>query len=330
MRIAIFLILISLANVSLVFSQETDTIKAKQFEQKANELFELFKYDSAASNYSQAAKIYEKYENWFNCVKNYRLTADCFVQLLKVDTALYFSERAYGLANTNFLDNSKKENFERVNVILILGKVKSQLGDYKQELFLCEKALELAIKTDSLDKLKIAEVWNKIGISYFNTSQQKKAVKYCEKSLVCRQKFLDENHIDIAESLFNLGYIYARLGSFANSIKYFERALKIRTEKLNQNAPSIADVYEELGHLYLDVGNIGKANEFAELALQINKLNFGVNSPKLGKIYWLYARMHKLKGDFDKALEYDQNALLLFCALQHPLFRFSNLTIGLV
>ena len=193
---------------SSIYGQQTDTIEISQLEQKATELYKTFKYDSAAHCHFQAAKIYEQEENWINSVKNYRLTAKSLNQAIKFDTALYFTQKALDIANNYFLENIKNEAFEKAETFIVLGDIKENLENYKEELLCYEKALDIVLQADSLAKLKVAKIWNSIGGAYCHIGQYDKALEFCEKSLEVSQKLLGDNHIDLAKPLSNLGLIY--------------------------------------------------------------------------------------------------------------------------
>ena len=87
-----FLGCITLYN-NLIYSHQIDTSEVWHLKHKATELYEKFKYDSAAHYYFQVAEIYEQQKNRIKSVKNYRLMANAFNQTTKSDIAIYFIQK---------------------------------------------------------------------------------------------------------------------------------------------------------------------------------------------------------------------------------------------
>jgi tetratricopeptide (TPR) repeat protein len=190
MKFIQLLLIFSVFNVQVATSQSGIQDKTKEYENLADTLYKYFKYDSASLYYSKAAKLYEQNQQWLQCVKNYRLTSDALVQTAKYDTAFYYSKRALDLEDKLFQESNKDEMLEYFDALLNMANIAEKQGKYKVELLYIKKALETTLKTDSLSRLKIAEVWNRLGIAYYYLGRNDSAFSYCQNALNTRINLL--------------------------------------------------------------------------------------------------------------------------------------------
>src|ERR1035437_6940902 len=133
-------------------------IEPEKFEIKADSLVQVFRYDSSVVYYCKAAKLYEQKQDWLHCAKNYRLTSDAFIRAAKYDSAFDYSQKAFIISQKHFQENNKDEIYEKADILLNLGNVTEKKGKYQEELLYCKKVLELVLKTDRADSLKIAKI----------------------------------------------------------------------------------------------------------------------------------------------------------------------------
>lgn len=319
--------------ISLTFSQQTDTSEVWQLEQKATELYETFKFDSAAHCYFQVAEIYTQQEEWVNSVKYYRLTANSFNKAVKLDTATYFAQKAFDIANNYFIENIKNEKFEKAEVYLTFGNIFEKSGKHALALQNYENALEIVIKTDSLEMLIIAKIWNRIGSSYRYLGQYEKTIEFCGKSLETMQKLLGNDHIDLVNNLRTLGITYGMKGEYDEALKNFHKSLQIRIQEHGEQHHSVINSYRNMAIVYSLMGNYNKALEYYQINLQKSIQTLGKDHPSIGHTYNNIGVLYKNKRDYDKAIGNYQKALHIYTLTlneKHPLLISTYRNIGII
>jgi tetratricopeptide (TPR) repeat protein/CHAT domain-containing protein len=323
MKLINLLFFLVILTFQVSFSQVNTTKDVKEFEAIADTLFKYFKYDSASVYYRKAAQFYEKEQDWLTCVKNYRLTSNALLKAAKYDTALYYTNKALTIAETYFLKNNKDEMFEKSDVLINLADADEKKGKYEEELLYCKKALALTLKTDSLASLRIANIWDKIGIAYTNLGNYSNALQFCASALYTKIKLLGEDHINVAESNSNIGTIYANKGEYDKALAYLQKALKNSIATLGEQQPMTADIYINFGLVYYKKGEYDKALEYYQNALKIHIATLGELHPDVAVNYYFIGNVYNHKGEYDKALEYYQKNLKKYIALlgeRHPYF----------
>lgn len=316
-----------------MFSAYNSTAQTNDpLEHKADTLYKIFKYDSAAFYFKRAAVKYEQEKDWMPCVKNYRLTSNAFLKAAKYDTAWFYSNKALCLTEQYFHENNKEEMFEKSDVYLNMANVLEKEGNYEDELLKCKDALTLMSKAGSSDVLRIASIWNKTGVAYANLGESDSALWFCTKALNTRVKMLGEEDIDIADSYNNIGRIYFYNGDYDNGMEYFKKSLEIRIRTLGEKHPDVAIGYINLGILYDEKGEYDKALKYYQKALKVRITTLGKQHPDVANCYNTIGIAYYNKDDYEKALEYSQKALKIYIETlgeQHPKIADSYNIIGL-
>jgi len=326
-----FLFFYFILSVQLNFGQINKSEIVQEFENKADTLYKYFKYDSASVYYCKAAELYEQQQNWLPCVKNYRLTSNAKIKAAKFDKALYYSGKAFDLAKRYFKENNKNEMLEKSDILINKADLYENKGKYDQELVTCKEALKLILSVDSSVKLKIAGVWNKMGVSYMALAKYDSAMIFCKSALDERIELLGKNDAYVAESYYCVGKIYDYKGEYDNALEFCQKALNIWISAYGENHPSIASAYCNMGITYVHKGEYDKALEFFQKDLRIRILIYGETHPKVAMSYNNIGNIYQTRRDDDKALEYHQKALrlrILFYGEKHPDVAISYTNIG--
>ncbi len=304
-----FLLICIFCCAHIIFGQMNTTGTAWKYGQKADSLYNIFKYNSASVYYYKAAALFEKQLNWLPCVKNYRLAGNALLQAAKYDTALYYSQKALTIAETCFREKNKDEMFEKSDVLLNMANINENKEKYDDELIDCNKAMELVLKTDSSAKLRIANTWNKTGDAYRELSKYDSAQYFCQKALAVKKEFLGDDHIDLADSYFSLGQIYFFNNEYDKAFENFQKALHIRVSNYGEQHPDVAICYSCIGVIFYIKGDYDKAMEYYQKTLKIQISDLGENHPDLALTYLNIGRYYYNKGEINEALEYFNKTL---------------------
>ncbi len=152
----------------------------------------------------------------------------------------------------NALKYYKKLNDERgiQDSFIVIANLYDRIGDPINERDYLFKALEISNKSSYSSRNRVlARIYNSIGVSYANESNQNEALNYYHKSLDIAEKygFLDATVVLIN----NIGDIYRQQARYDESLKYFHKALynleEIENKELNGIILyNIATIYKKL------------------------------------------------------------------------------------
>jgi tetratricopeptide (TPR) repeat protein len=214
-----------------------------------------------------------------------------------------------------------------------LGLVKNGLGEYKEAIMCCERALDINKKTLPSNHFDFAETYNNIGLVYQNIGEYSKALSYHEKALEIRQKSLPPNHPDVAQSYNNIGLVRQNMGDYSKALYYHEKAMEIQQKTLPPKHPDLAQSYNNIGLVYQNMGEYSKALSYHEKALEIQQETLPPKHPDLAQSYNNIGLVYQNMGEYSKALSNHEKALNIIentLPPNHPDVAQSYNNIGLV
>ena len=310
----LLILVLSIFTANKIFSQIPNSKKCNiteiaRISSLAQQYEEDLKYDSAIIFYKKAGNCYEQNEIWLNCVKNYRLTSENYLVIAKYDSALSYSKKAFDIAEKHFSPTSKNQMLEKADVLLTFADIHEKEGKYKEELSSCKKALEITLKADSTDSLRIAKIWDITGIAYKNVEKYDSAFLFCNNALNLKTKILGNEHLNIATSYTNIGSAFDSKGEYDKALEYYQKALNIINKTSNKNPLQIAHNYHHIGIIFSRKGEYVKALSYYQKALEIRILHLTEKHPDIADSYNNVGIVYLYKGEYDKALEYYQEAL---------------------
>ncbi|MCQ2751660.1 MAG: tetratricopeptide repeat protein [Coriobacteriales bacterium] len=265
----------------------------------------------------------------------------------KLDNALYFSERALGIYES-----------EPNSHILILAKIYNNIGLIWNDYGKLDKAFSFYKKTlkiyeTELDPMSsdLAGIYNNIGYYYYCKGTLGKAWEYYKKAINIREKVLNPLDPELAISYKNIGNVLCSQGNlnqgydfyikastiekavlgplspslattyhnigwvlfldekFNEALDYSNKALKIREEVLDPLSPDLAMTYDNIGNIWFKLEKLDEAYKYHTKALKIREEVLDPLSPELAISYNNVGADHMLNGNFDNALDYHTKAL---------------------
>ncbi len=209
---------------------------------------------------------------------------------LDEDSALYYGNKAYELANSSSL------KFEKAKAGFQLGKALYQIDSLKASLkYLLEAKTVIQNSTDSSMMFK---VYNHLGYVYFDMEEFDNALEYQNLSLSIEKDIT--NKMEMASRLMDIGMVYEFTGNYEKALAYYNQALKVNRELGFEE--DIAIALNNLGNVFQTWGNYEKALEYYLEALEIyerleDQEGIAVINNNIGIVY------HDWK-QYDQALEY--------------------------
>ncbi len=208
-------------------------------------------------------------------------------------------------ADTAFNSDRIRKYPGRANIVagllLSVGSVFNNMGDYGKSIEYCEKALRISNETG--DKAGKSKCLMNLGNASTYRGDYKNAVKYFEQSRIMAEEA--GNKKGVSDCLSNLGVVSSDLGDYPKAIEYYEQSLKIRTE-LNDKT-GISSCLVNLGVVSMYQGDYPKSIDYFERALAIAE---ELNDKRLISFCLMnLGGVTLYQGNYSKAIEYDQRAL---------------------
>lgn len=141
------------------------------------------------------------------------------------------------------LELAEASNLEaEADLLLNIGIVYDKIADFNNALDCYEKALTIYKKQK--DSLKMASIYNNVGLVYFAKEEPKIALNYFKKSVAIKTKLGQPSY---RYNYANYGRIYQHLKNYDSAKYYFSKALSITPFKSDS-----AEIFGFLGHHYFD------------------------------------------------------------------------------
>jgi tetratricopeptide (TPR) repeat protein len=163
------------------------------------------------------------------------------------------------------LSLQKAENESKAGLLLNIGNIHFDLGDYKNSLECYLQSLRMFEKNGS--KRGESYCLHSLGSTHFLLKQYDAAKKYYERALRLKEEQNDSR--GRISSTMGLGDVYKELGDLKTSEQYYNRSLKPSREVKIPAEEGRA--LHQLGLLYKRIGYISKAREYMEQGLLITR-----------------------------------------------------------
>ncbi|MBN1349707.1 CHAT domain-containing protein [candidate division KSB1 bacterium] len=321
MRIHRWLIIISLLQAfasqlladSTRTGLESDTLLARNFIQKAEELTKTARYDSSNIFYERAGLIYKRaaesvadtslWESYVKCLSN---TGDNLRRQGDYEAAMKYLTDAVSIG----LKKIGRMNLQMAATYNILGALYFNQSDFDQALEFFIKSLDIKIRMLGEDHQQVGYAYNNIGIIYRNKGDYDNALVYYKKSLALKIKFLGERDQSVANTYSNIGLVYRFKGDNPSALTYSNKALAIYLELTGENHPYVAGIYHNIAVIHSNLGHADAALEDYQKSIDIKIKLLGENHPELatsynglGSHYYSIGKYQPALDCFTKALE---------------------------
>lgn len=167
-------------------------------------------------------------------------------------------------------------------------------------IYYAQKAIALAEKTNDIKRLSIAH--RRLGITYINTGDLKKAIFHQEESYALSEKINFKRGMQLA--LNNIGVVYLNNDLLNKALSYFLRSLKIVEE--NKDFSRVSNLYSNCGMIYRRTGDYKKALVYYAKAKYYSKLEN--NQESLVSINCNLSTIYRNMNLLDSALFYSTEA----------------------
>nr|MBC8489084.1 tetratricopeptide repeat protein [Bacteroidota bacterium] len=297
------------------FSIEKDLSDAEKYYMTAQKYFSnTEEYDSAVVNYTHAASLFLKLEDWKGLIMcNLKLT-ECFNIKGEFQLALDNANRAMQIADLHL----SQDELLFSDIYYLLGKTEYELGNYNESISRLKKGLQYIdhSKTE-YDSIKVL-VFKTLGNNYLRLGKLNIALKSYNDALYIEFDRNGDSTLSVAVLYANIGIVYSAKGYYFEAEKYIRNSIRITEQLLPVTDPELARGYVNLGRLLVIIGNTNDALNYFNKAEEIYIEKFGPDYYKLALVYFNKGGIFILKNDFQKALTYHEKALEIYSKYLKP------------
>lgn len=232
---------------------------------------------------------------------------DNSIAISTIDSAklFYLQARLYNSINNNekFYKNLESivklkfdDNEFRSQVHISLGSHFTDVANYKEALKNYYKSIDL--RYESKDTLSVGDSYNSIGLMYYYSGHNKKALEFLKKAFDVYSKY-DEKVKKINLNV-NIGLILVELKREVEALEYFYEYLNYH-KSIDSLSPKLVPAYFNIGLAHYSKLNYDQAHESFLTALKYAeeiKSTLGI-----AKVKYALADLYTELGKYDKAIE---------------------------
>ncbi len=222
-------------------------------------------------------------------VVSYRIMGISHMNINEFDSALYFSRKAYHLAD------SMNIKLEIIKTCAQMGGCYIHFDNYKKSVEYYLKFLELS-KTENLPQY-IAIGYNNLGLIYYRIGDYYTALDFYLKCLNTKRNYSLTKGMML--NYLNIGLCYIGIQQYSDAIIYFK---KIINNCINCDKKILIDAFYGIGKAYSKMKDYNKAMNYLNLSSEMALKNSNYLSYANSNI--LVSEILINKNDFDEAIRY--------------------------
>ena len=223
-------------------------------------------------------------------------------QLWSVDLTLTESNNEH----LTSLDQLLREETKTSKGWFKLAQLMSMTRDYDHSKDIYFTLLEL---TPASDELRIAHIYNELGVLNDQTGDYRSALSFYRKAIDIRRENLPPNHRSLCVSYNNIGEVQRQMGDYASALVSHTKTLGIKQKILPSNDLSFATTYNNIALANELLGEFSDALVFYGKALEIKQKVLPRNHQDLATTYNNIGELQRAMGNFSVALVNFEKAL---------------------
>lgn len=282
---------------------------AREYYDLADSLYSAGVYDSAARNFYEAAKIFEKKSEWLEAVKCYYIRSECFYNSNDFDTALVIANISLSILTLQGLDETYDGFKELIKILTLLGWIHTAEENFDQALRLFLEGIEITSHNhDTLDYYFMAyyraSLFYSIGQVYAKQGNYNNSIGSFTQALIIYKKLHGENYYRVAQTYSNIGGVYLYKRDYEKAKNYLIKSQKVLRLLYGEKSIEYAGILINLALLYNNIDETIRAKSHLEEALSIYNKIYSENNPRFIIIYNNLAELCFKSELFDEALCY--------------------------
>lgn len=192
----------------------------------------------------------------------------------------------------------------------VLGRVHTRLGDYDRAGDMLHRALEL--RHESTDPLETAVTLSTLAELHALTGKRDSAEAELREALRIRELHLPPRHPTLASNLNQLGSLLTETGRYDEADVVYNLALQILRQTYTGPHPDIGETLSNIGVNHFNRGDNGAAEPYYRDALAVDRAWFGDDHPSVATRLANLASVIEARGDLLAADTLLSDALRIF------------------
>ena len=271
---------------------------AKAIAEASMEL-DMGQYQSAAERFSNALKLYQRYDECTTLVGsaycglgNAHMRQDMFQAALDN----FQKGLSHHLAQEGLMCPDTARAYASI------GKVYAQMNQLGLAQQSFEKALEIMAQTADPFNSYLAETYCAMGDVQSLKENFKEAIEYFEKGLFIYVTIVGPKHATVGRFFNNMAIAFLRGKDITNALKCFLDAASIMSATLGPNHPDLVSCYNNISTIYLDTCQLHKFVECKEKVMQMLQKRLGTTHETVLETYKALSQAYLDVGKPDKSI----------------------------
>ncbi len=204
-----------------------------------------------------------------------------------------------------------REDDRAGDLLAVLGHYLWLIADYEGAQVYLERCLVLRRRSASPDVLKLAGIYNLLGLLFQMRCEFDRSRQLFEDAIAIWKRELGVEHPNTITEHNNLGYLLVLMGDYEAADDHLRYVLTYNRQRYGLQNRRPARSIHNVGYLLLRQGHYVRARRYLKLALRIREQVFPVNHPSTALTLDLLGETHCLLGDYEAALCYHMQALAM-------------------
>ena len=192
-----------------------------------------------------------------------------------------------------------------------LGSLYIDVGE-EEEGSLCLNGALNIYKSKHGEGVKVAKVYEQLGIKCERKQKIAKALVYFNKSLRVRVKVFGDDHESVADMHYRIGRLHRDQQSDHEALACFQAATKIRKKTIGRDDLVISNILTDAGILQMKLGQVDIADKCFGEALRIRNLILDPRHEQIGECLLLNGEVLVQNKKYEEAIELFKEALSIF------------------
>jgi len=192
-------------------------------------------YRNALDYYFRAKKVFETVEPGHAAIQN---IAETYLKMHKLDSALFYNQKAYYIADSSYIRNPTHDNqYRKAQGIRMFANIYAEKGEDQLALEYYRKFITDFYRYD-LNNREIGHAYFGMAKLYQKKKQIDSSIFYSKHALASAQIYNDQQHIFNSSNL--LYYLYDSLNNKSEAFKYYKISVAAKESMALRQVQNIA------------------------------------------------------------------------------------------
>ncbi|XP_077294956.1 uncharacterized protein LOC143917349 [Arctopsyche grandis] len=234
--------------------------------------------------------------------------SDCFSVSKEPKKRKRILERLFRIKKSKY----GKYDVETAKVLMGLGIVQSDLGNYSGAKTHFNKAKTIFLKAYGENHIETAELWMHMGTMESGLCNYDAAKSHFQRALAIFTENFGEDHQKTASALMGMALVESDFGNYVAAKTQFEKVLNVYLSIFEEDHVETAEVLLKLGNVELHLGNYAEAKSHYLKVLTIFTNNYGADHLETANVLIGLGTIESDLGNYSEAKAHFKKALVAY------------------